>query len=169
MQADEDDRDGPAFDNLQRMRSELVREVSSREIELYRVRADRFPQDLSYRLELGIRLFKAEQIEQAIVELQQARKDQKLAGKTLTYLGFCFKKRNNWRLAQRNLEEALQFIPTTDEALRKEILYTLARGHAEVDEIPQALDLGHELANLDYGFKDIGKLLAEWQDRLQQA
>jgi hypothetical protein len=33
----------------------------------------------------------------------------------------------------------------------------------------RALDLGHELANMDYAFKSIGKLIDEWTDRLQNA
>jgi tetratricopeptide (TPR) repeat protein len=165
IKVDEDERDGTTYDNLLRAKAQLVREITNREIDLFRMRADRFPQDLSHRLELGIRLYKADQVEQAIMELQQAKKDPKLGGKTMAYLGFCFKKRNNWRLAQRNLEESLQFVG--DDSLKKEILYTLAKGHAEVEEFPRAIDLAHELANLDYGFRDIGKLLEEWERRLQ--
>src|SRR5262245_31033006 len=62
-------------EELRRIRNKLVKEITAREIEMYRLRADRFPQDVSYRLELGIRLAEAEQIDEAIVELQQARKE----------------------------------------------------------------------------------------------
>jgi hypothetical protein len=85
------------------------------------------------------------------------------------YLGVCFKKRNNWRLAQRNFEEALTSVPSSDESARKELLYQLASGCAENGDLPRAIDLGHELANLDFAFKNIGKLLDEWNDRLQSA
>ena len=44
---------------------------------------------------------------EAIEELQQAQRDDRLKWKAEMYLGVCFKKRNNWRLAQRNFEEAL--------------------------------------------------------------
>jgi tetratricopeptide (TPR) repeat protein len=146
-----------------------MKEINSREIELYRVRADRFPQEQSHRLELGYRLMRADQIDQAIVELQLARKDAKLVGRAALYLGFCFKRRNNWRLAQRNFEDALAQLPETDEANRKEVLFQLAQGHAEAGELSKAIDLGHDLANLDFGYRDIGRLLDEWQERLQQA
>ena len=33
----------------------------------------------------------------------------------------------------------------------------------------RAVDLGHDLANLDFAFKNIGKLLDEWHDRMQSA
>src|SRR5262245_45730324 len=155
-------------DELRRIRNKLLKEISSREIELYRMRADRFPQDLGLRLELGIRLAEADQVDEAIVELQQARKEPRLLWKAALHLGLCFKKRNNWRLAQRNLEDALANVPATDEEGRKEILFQLAVGSADAGDLQKAIDLGHELANIDFGFRDIGKLLDQWQERLQE-
>ena len=32
-----------------------------------------------------------------------------------------------------------------------------------------AIELGHELANLDFSYRNIGRLLDDWQNRLQQA
>jgi tetratricopeptide (TPR) repeat protein len=163
---DDDGRHSP--DDIRRIRNKLIKEITSREIELTRLRADRFPQDLSYRLELGMKLAQADQIDEAIVELQQARKEPKLLYKAATQLGICFKRRNNWRLAQRNFEEALTQVSPTDEEGRKEILYHLASGLAEAGELQRAIDLGHDLANIDYGYRDIGRQLDEWQQRLDE-
>jgi uncharacterized protein HemY len=65
-------------------------------------------------------------IDEAIAELQQARRDERQKGRAAMYLGACFRRRNNWRLAQRNFEEALQALPAGDEAARKEVLYQRA-------------------------------------------
>ena len=86
----------------------------------------------------------------------------------LGYLGFCFRSRNNWRLAQRNFEEALQHLGPADEALRKEVLYQLAQGYADAGETVRAVDLGCELGNLDFAYKDISQLLDKWQAKLQK-
>jgi tetratricopeptide (TPR) repeat protein len=166
-EADGEEYHHPAED-YRRLRDRLRREIRAREIELYRLKADRFPQDLQYRLDLGVRLAEADQLDEAIVELQQARKDPRLLWKAALHLGLCFKRRNNWRLAQRNFEEALAQIPPGEEDGRKELLYQLALGSAEAGELQRAVDLGHDLANIDFGFRDIGKLLDEWQDRLQE-
>jgi hypothetical protein len=123
---------------------------------------------VGYRLELGMRLAEADQLDEAIVELQHARKDPRLLWKAALHLGLCFKRRNNWRLAQRNFEEALAQLPPGEEDGRKELLYQLAVGSAEAGELQKAVDLGHDLANIDFGYKDIGKLLDEWQERLQE-
>jgi Flp pilus assembly protein TadD len=168
----EDDEENPnplTADELQKMRAKLLKEVNSREVEIFRMKADRSPTELGHRLELGLRLMKADNIDEAIAELQQVRRDERLKWKAAMYLGICFKKRNNWRLAQRNFEEGLTAVPAGEEAGRKELLYQLASGAAENGDLPRAIDLGHELANLDYAFKDIGKLIDEWNDRLQNA
>jgi tetratricopeptide (TPR) repeat protein len=165
-EADDDYKHTP--EEMRKLRGKIVKEISSREIELFRLKADRFPQDLTYRLELGIRLADVDQLDEAIVELQHARKDPRLLWKACLHLGLCFKKRNNWRLAQRNFEEALAQLPPGEEEGRKELLYQLAVGSADSGELQKAIDLGHDLANIDFGFRDIGKLLDEWQERLQE-
>lgn len=166
--ADGDD-DEPTEEQLAKHRTRLTKEINAREIALYRTKADRMPADLSHRLELGVRLLKAELLDEAIAELQQARRDDKWKGKAGMYLGLCFRRRNNWRLAQRNFEEALQALPVGDETSRKEVLFQLATGSAEAGELQRAIDLGHELANLDFGFRGIGRLIDEWHTKLQQA
>ncbi|WP_157369632.1 tetratricopeptide repeat protein [Zavarzinella formosa] len=164
---DEDPRH--SIEDLRKIRAKLVKEINSREIELYRIRAERYPQDASYRLELGNRLVEGDQLDAAITEYQQVRKDARLNWKACLQLGLCFKKRNNWRLAQRNLEEALASLPPNDEKARKEVLFQLASGLAEAGELQRAIDLGHDLANIDFGYRQIGKLLDDWHQRLQEA
>jgi tetratricopeptide (TPR) repeat protein len=153
---------------LRRIRLRLLKEINARELELFRLKADRYPNDMSHRVELGLRLLRAGQVDEAIAELQQARKDMRHQWRALMYLGFSFKSRQNWRLAQRNFEEALDHIPTTEENHRKEILYQLATGHAEAGELKAAVDAAHELANLDFSYREIGRLLDEWQEQLQK-
>ncbi len=163
------DPDEPTEKDLQQLRAGFLKEILSREIEIFRVKADRFPTEPQHRLELGTRLLKADLVDQAIAELQVARRDEKLKWKAKMLLGLCFKRKKNWRLAQTNFEEALADVPPTEEGGKKELLYQLASGCAENGDLPRALDLGHELANIDFGFKNIGQLLDDWNDRLQSA
>jgi tetratricopeptide (TPR) repeat protein len=159
----------PEDPQLRKIRSQLRKEVNGRELDIYRRKADRQPTDLSLRFELGIRLMKAALLDEAIRELQAAKGDQRLRWQVLSALGYCFKARNNWKLAERNFAEALEALPVTETNGRKEILFELAKGHADAGELAQALELAHELANLDFGYRDISRLLDEWQARLQQA
>jgi tetratricopeptide (TPR) repeat protein len=161
-------RADPQNEKLQRSRASLSKEINSRELEWFRQKADRFPTEKSYRFEMGIRLFRTGQLDEAIRELQGVRADPRHHWRALMYLGYCFKTRHNWRLAQRNFEEALENLPPGEEATRKELLFQLAHGSAEAGDLSRALELGYELANLDFGFRDIGRLVDEWQSRLQK-
>ena len=163
------DPDAPTVDELTRAKSKLQADLIDREIAVLRGRSDRAPTDAGRRLELGAKLVKADRLDDAIAELQIAKRDDKHKGRAAMYLGACFRKRNNWRLAQRNFEDALATLPETDEAGKKEVLFQLATGSAEAGELQRALDLGHELANLDYGYKNIGRLIDDWQAKLQKA
>jgi tetratricopeptide (TPR) repeat protein len=162
-------RSSPDDAELRRLRGTLRKEVNNRELELHRQKADRYPADMTHRFEVGVRLFQGDQIEDAIRELQAAKNDARLRWQALHFLGQCFKAKNNWRLAQRNFEEALQSLPSAETEARKDLLFLLAQGHAESGDLSRAIDLGSELANQDYSFRDIGRLLDEWQDRMQKA
>jgi len=155
----------PEDPELRKLRHRLRKEINTRELYLYRLKADRFPTDMSHRLEVGVRLLRAGEHDEAIKELQTARNDLKVRWNALLQLGLCFKARNNWRLAQRNFEESLQSLPPQEKASRKELLFLLAQGSAENGDLAKAIDYGNELANEDYTFRDIGRLLDEWQTR----
>lgn len=167
--ADEKLKKKPDNEKVLGIRAKLVREISARELDIIRQKADRYPTDMNYRFEMGVRLLRVGKIDEAIRELQQARNDPRLQGSALTYLGYCFKERKNWRLAQRNFEEALSLLSPTEEQLRKEIMFELAKGYAEAGDLGRAVEQGYELANLDFCYRNIGQLIDEWQSRLQQA
>src|SRR5262249_39590975 len=135
-------------------------------LDLFREKADRFPAESMYRFELGVRLLRASLVDEAIVELQKTRSDNRLRWKALLYLGHCFRSRHSWRLAERNFKEALENLPASEEGPRKEILFQLAHGSAEAGDFSRAVEVAMELANLDFGYRDIGRLLDEWQQRV---
>jgi tetratricopeptide (TPR) repeat protein len=164
--AEEKLRRQPQDQELQTIRTRLANEIASRELEFFRQKADRYPTDAASRFEMGVRLLQCGQGDEAIRELQAIRNDPRHKAKALVYLGYCFQSRNNWRLAQRNFEEALSQLSAGDEKYRKEILYQLAKGYAQTGEHARAVDLACELANLDFSYKDIGKLLDEWQQKV---
>jgi tetratricopeptide (TPR) repeat protein len=157
----------PEDPTLKKTRARLRKEINTRELELFRQKAERFPTELGPRFEVGVRLLRAGQVDEAIAALQAARVDPRCHWQSSYYLGQCFKERNNWKLARRNLEEALREMPPGEVAPRKDVLFLLASGCAEAGELEHAIELGLELANLDFAFRDIGRLLDEWQAKLK--
>lgn len=167
--AEEHLRTNPDDDPIQKIRADLIKEIANRELQYYRARLDRMPTDAASKFEMGVRLFRLGRIDEAIKELQGIRTDPRHHARALYYLGFCFKHRNNWRLAQRNFEESLQHLAANEEGLRKEVLYQLATGCAHAGDLARAVDLACELANLDFSYKDISALMDQWQSRTQKA
>jgi tetratricopeptide (TPR) repeat protein len=167
--AEEKQRAEPNNDEIRRLGIRLRKEINSRELDLFRQKADRYPTEMIHRYEVGVRLFRAGQIDEAIRELQAARVDPRSRWQSLLALGLCFKARTNWRLAELNFEEALKNLPAGETDHRKEILYELAVGCAEANDLNKAIDMGTTLANIDFSYRDIGKLLDEWHKRAEQA
>jgi tetratricopeptide (TPR) repeat protein len=161
-------RDTPDDEELRRIRLRLRKEVNTRELDFFRQKAERFPTELGLRFEVGVRLLRAGQHDEAIQMLQAARSDPRFRWQSMLWLGHCFKARNNWRLAQRNFEDALQNLPVGETSARKDLLFLLAQGFADEGDFARAVDLGHELANLDFSFRDIGRLIDEWQEKISK-
>lgn len=160
---DEQIRAHPDDAEARKLRIRLLKEINTRELELYRQKTENNPADRGSRFELGVRLLRAQRVDEAIVELQAARTEPRYQWRALFYLGFCFHQRNNWRLAQRNFEEALQHLPPGEDNTRKEILFQLASGAAENGDLAKAIDVGNDLANIDFAYRNINQLLDGWQ------
>jgi tetratricopeptide (TPR) repeat protein len=145
--------------------AKLDADLNARELAYHRKRAEYDPADNGNRFELGLRLLRAGDVDAAITELQALRSDARLRWKALLQLGHCFQKRRNWPLARRNFEEALRILPPEEGSAKKELLLHLAKGHAGAGEYARAVELAIELADLDFSYGNVGKLLDEWQRR----
>jgi tetratricopeptide (TPR) repeat protein len=160
----------PDDPDLRRIEQALAREVNTRELELYRLLADRFPGRLVYRYEVGLRLLEAGQLAEALEEIQAVRGDAELRGPALLALARGFRGRQHLRQAQRHYEEALASLPPEQGERRHEVLYELARCHAELGDLPRAVELASELVRAaGPAHRDIAQLLADWQARSRQA
>lgn len=155
-------------EELRKIRIRLLKEINARELELFRQKADRHPNDMNHHFELGVRLLRAGQTDEAIEELQTARSERRLLWSCAMYLGHSFKARKNWRLAKRNFTEALEAMPKNETEPRKEVLFNLAQGCAEANDLSEAIEWGNELANLDFRYKNIHQLLDDWETQLAE-
>jgi tetratricopeptide (TPR) repeat protein len=154
-------------EELRRIRIRLLKEINTRELDLFRQKADRYPADKGYRFEMGLRLLRAQQYDEAILALQAVGAEPRYQWRAYLYLGYCFKARNNGRVAVRNFQEALRSLPSGEEEARKELLYQLAQGHADAGEFAQALEYGHQLADFDFDYRDIVELTDRWQEQAE--
>ena len=132
------------------------------ELVSYAERAAEYPTDYGIKYELGVRQLQAGKVDDAIVSLQQAKRDAKRRIRALNFLGLAFHRKEWYQEAVENYEQALEFEPSEERT--KEIRYNLARSLEAMGKKPEALDQLSEVAQLDYQYRDV----REWIERLRK-
>jgi len=138
-----------------KLRDELVR----KELEVYKNRAERYPNNLSFKYDLGIRYQMAGEWNEAIKQFQLARNDPRRRGLCLLALGQCFQQVKQFRLARSSYEAATKEIPDRDAENKKKSLYLLGRLLISLKELDGAEQVLTHLAALDFTYKDVSELL----------
>lgn len=159
----------PGDDELRRIHAGLRREINTRELELHRLLADRYPGQLGHRYEVGLRLLRAGQLDEAVNELKPVRTDVRLRGPALLALGHGYRSRANLRLALQHFDDAVACLPADDHERRKEALYEAAGCHAALSEWAPALARAAECLAFDPAYRDLPARVADWQLHALQA
>jgi tetratricopeptide (TPR) repeat protein len=155
-------KSNPADAALRGARNALLQDINQDELKMYRQKVKAQPSEAGPRYELAVRLFRAKQYQEAVKELQVCRDAPRFQWQSLAYLGMSFEKLGIWQLAQRNLQDALQKLPAEEHDWRKRLLFHLAQGAAAAGDLDEAKARGYELANLDFTYRGIDQLLAQW-------
>lgn len=151
-------------DEARKLARKMHAQANQVELEVFNARVERNPGNLGYQYELGLRLKRAGKFREAIQALQGARADSRRLADTQLHLGECFQKIEQFRLAMSSYEAAVAAAtdPATD--LHKLARYragVLAMGLGELDQAEKHLT---ELANADFGYRDVADRL----DKLAQ-
>ena len=117
-------------------------------------RAERYPNDLQIRYDLGVLYFEAGRIGEAISEFQKAQNNPNRKIQSLSYLGQCFAKRNMNDMAARTLQTALKEKLTFDDE-RKELVYALGCVLEKMGKVEEAIDQFKQIYEVDIAFKDV--------------
>jgi tetratricopeptide (TPR) repeat protein len=157
-----------AVELVKRMKAEL----NAVETEIYRNRAERYPNNPGLKFELGLRLKRSGQYGEAIKCFQVATEDAKRKSRTHMELGECFQYIKQYKLAMTNYEAAIGSVGGREVDERKLALYRagkLGLGLAEKyfstkdpqakGELERAEKYLNELAGLEFGYKDVPQLL----------
>ncbi|HTG42895.1 MAG TPA: tetratricopeptide repeat protein [Verrucomicrobiae bacterium] len=113
-----------------------------------------YPNDLAHRFDLGVTLYNAGRISEAIQEFQKAQHNPHKKIQSLYYLGQSFAKRNMLDLAARSLQNALAEKQGFDEE-KKELIYVLGSVLEKQGKPEQAIEQFKQIYEVDIGFKDV--------------
>ena len=117
-------------------------------------RADRYPNDLGIRFELGELYFKLGKYIEAGQEFQKAQGNPNKRLSAMMYLGQCFAHRNMNDLAVRRLQDALKEKVGFDDE-KKEILYALGSVFEKMGKKEEAIEQFKQIYEVDMGYKDV--------------
>mgnify|MGYP001310035383 FL=1 len=148
------DNDIEAFPEGSPEREGLVRERDGVLLENCQERAERYPTMLEFRFELGERLLRMDQVNEAIQAFQKAQNSPKHKLDSLNYLGQCFMKRGMHDMALSQFEKALGEKKVMDQQ-RKELVYNLACVYEEQGRREEAARYFKEIYEVDINFLDV--------------
>ena len=140
---------------LERLRAAQIKH----EVEVYSARCSRYPENLTWRYELAMRLKAAGNHAEAIKHFQDVLQDARRKGAVSLELGECFQKIKQYQLAMRNYVAAVESLTDREMELRKRALYragVLAAGLEDRDAAQKYLSM---LAGLDFGYRDVAQRL----------
>ena len=86
---------------------QLLDGLNRTELEVYRSRVERYPDNAGLKFELAVRLQRAKNFAEAIKQYQEARADTKRKGAIFMGLGECFQSIKQFKLAMSNYEGAV--------------------------------------------------------------
>jgi len=148
--------DTPAHrQTLDRLRSALLKH----EVEIYSARCARYPENLTWRYELAMRLKAAGNHSEAIRHFQDVLQDPRRKGAVSLELGECFQKIKRYELAMQNYVVAVETLTDREMELRKRALYRAGVLAAGLDDRDAAKKYLGTLAGLDFGYRDVAQRL----------
>lgn len=119
-------------------------------------RVERYPNDLSFRFDLGELYFKGGNIKGAIEQFQKGIRHPQLRTRALSYLGQCFLAQKLDDLAIRQFTTAVSEIVGMDD-LKLEVLYNLGVAYESKGLKDKATECYQQIYEVDMAYRDVGK------------
>jgi tetratricopeptide (TPR) repeat protein len=146
----------PESDEAKSRQAELTAQFNAAELEHYRLCVENYPTDLAHKYEYAQRLMLHQQYNEAIPLFQEAQRDPRRKIAALDKIGSCFFLKGWYADAVDVFTQAIAAHETKDDGLAKELRYNLARAYEEQGQKDKALDIYRRIAQLDFGYKDVG-------------
>ena len=124
-------------------------------------RAERYPNDLLIRFDLGKLYLQVGKISEAIREFQKAQNNPNKRLLSLTYLGQCFARRGMNDMAARKFEDAIREKTVFDDE-KKDMIYHLGLVLDKMGKKEEAMNRYKEIYEVDAGFKDVAKKVEDY-------
>ena len=140
-------------------------DTKNMELALHRVQY--YPEHAGYRYDYGIALQKNGQVSEAIAELQLAKAERARLGDCLLALGQCFQMIRQNKLAMTHYQEAVAALEPGES--KKKALYLAMKLALILEDYGQAELYGHQLAAIDFSYRNLGQMLDQISEKGAQS
>jgi tetratricopeptide (TPR) repeat protein len=117
-------------------------------------RAEKYPNDLVIKFEVGVLYFQMGQIGEAIQEFQKSQSNQHKRIQSMNYLAQCFAARNMNDMAARKLQEAIKEKPNFDDE-KKDLTYNLGCVYEKMGKAQEAVMQFEQIYQEDISYRDV--------------
>jgi len=129
---------------------------------------ERYPNDFSYRYELGTLLLAADRLDEAVQQLQYAQRNPKFRQPALLAIGRAFSQGAKFDLAVEQLTTAKSEVQLMND-LKKEIIYALGDTFEKMGKAKEAVDEYKIIYMADSGYRDVAKKINDFYERQKGA
>ncbi|MBR6436271.1 MAG: hypothetical protein IKS45_07175, partial [Thermoguttaceae bacterium] len=142
----------------------LRMDLNTRELDVWKGRCERYPNNLAFKYELGLRYKINGDYNNAIMQFQPAQNEPRRKGVCCLQLGMCFQAIKQYQMAIASYDQAIENIPDRDAENKKRAYYEAGRLTLGLKELELAEKYLKSLAGMDFNYKDVASLL----DKLEE-
>ena len=134
-------------------------EKTQKELSEFRLFSENYPTDISFKYEIGVRLFLLEQFQEAIAVFQQARQDPKQRVEASTYLGRAFLQCGFTDEACDTLKQSIEEYEIRGDNRSKALFYWYGLALEKKGDTASAAKAYSQLMQWDYNYRDVQERL----------
>lgn len=151
----------PDNETLRAKVDELTTNLTRIRVEEAHTMVERYPNDPTYRFELGKLLYESGETDRAIQQFQISHRSPKVRLQSLTYLGACFKGKKQYDLAVEQYETAKAEITAMNDQ-KKDVIYQLAECYELMGNTEKAIGEYKIIYAADIGYRDVSTKIDEY-------
>lgn len=151
----------PAAPDYQERLAQIKTERAGFQLAETQRQVERYPNDLQLRFDLGVLLFEAGKIGEAMAEFQKARNNPNRSLLAKYYLAQCFLRRGMNDLAVKQLQEAIKEKLVFDNE-KMDFVYTLGCALEKMGKAEEAIEQFKQIYEIDIGYKDVAKKVDDY-------
>ena len=145
----------PGDEQIKKEYLQFAREKTEEELKEFSLYSENYPTDMTFRYEIGVRMFLLEQYHDCISVFQSARNDPKCRTDASTYLGRAFLFSGYVDEAVDTLKGVIDEYEVRGDGRSKELFYWYGRAQEQKGDMAATMKTYSQLVQWDFNYRDV--------------